>query len=172
MVSYYKVKKEDIDKLSISFERVDEKKNRHIEGTGLGISIVTRLLSMMNSKLQIESIYGVGSKFYFELVLKIADFTPLGNYNVASEKNTSSSPDSTISIRAPKARILITDDNQMNLKVAKNLMKLFNIHPDICSSGKETIERMKSSTYDILFLDHMMPEMDAKLAAYIGNILC
>ena len=154
------IKKEDIDKLSISFERVDEEKNRHIEGTGLGISIVTKLLDMMNSELKIKSEYGVGSEFYFELPIKVVDGTPIGQYEAGSKRLVDTGAASDVLISAPKANILITDDNEMNRKVASNLMRLFGITPDLCKSGAETIETMKKKHYDMLFLDHMMPEMD------------
>ncbi|MCR5632443.1 MAG: response regulator [Eubacterium sp.] len=154
------IKKEDIDKLSISFERVDEEKNRHIEGTGLGISIVTKLLDMMNSELKIKSEYGVGSEFYFELPIKVVDGTPIGQYEAGRKRLVDNGAASDVLISAPKANILITDDNEMNRKVASNLMRLFGITPDLCKSGAETIETMKKKHYDMLFLDHMMPEMD------------
>ena len=154
------IKKGDIDKLSISFERVDEEKNRHIEGTGLGISIVTKLLDMMNSELKIKSEYGVGSEFYFELPIKVVDGTPIGQYEAGSKRLVDTGAASDVLISAPKANILITDDNEMNRKVVSNLMRLFGITPDLCKSGAETIKTMKKKHYDMLFLDHMMPEMD------------
>ncbi|HCA21545.1 MAG TPA: hypothetical protein DEO87_04095 [Lachnospiraceae bacterium] len=154
------VRKEDIDKLSISFERVDEKKNRHIEGTGLGISIVTRLLIMMGSELKIKSEYGVGSEFYFELPLEIVDKSPVGEYSVTAKEHHSKSAASTVTLTVPDAKIILTDDNEVNRKVAANLMKLFGIKPTICGSGAETIKVMKEQHFDMLFLDHMMPEMD------------
>ena len=153
------IKKEDIDKLSISFERVDEKKNRHIEGTGLGISIVTKLLDMMDSELKIKSEYGVGSEFYFELPVEVVDASPIGEYDAGSRVPAKNS-ESSIGMSAPRARVILTDDNEMNRKVAANLLKLFGITPDMCGSGVETIAEMKKREYDILFLDHMMPEMD------------
>ena len=153
------IRKEDIDKLSISFERVDEKRNRHIEGTGLGISIVTKLLEMMNSKLQIQSEYGVGSEFSFELPIEVVDETPIGNYSI-SAKSSSKTAQSEVTLHAPEASILLTDDNDMNRKVAMNLLKLFGIKPVLCRSGRETVAQMYKGRYDILFLDHMMPDMD------------
>ena len=153
------IRKEDIDKLSHSFERLEEKRNRHIEGTGLGISIVTRLLGMMNSKLRVESEYGKGSVFSFELMLKIADSTPVGKYQ---DRRTAGAraADEANKLMAFNAKVLITDDNEMNLKVASNFMKLFGINAETCTSGEETIELMRNNKYDILFLDHMMPKMD------------
>ena len=153
------IRKEDIDKLAVSFERLEEKRNRHIEGTGLGISIVTRLLEMMNSRLRVESEYGKGSTFSFELTLKIADATPIGKYQDRRAAGLRVSDDAE-RLTAPKARILITDDNEMNLKVASNFMKLFGINPTLCTSGEDTIKLMRKNRYDILFLDHMMPKMD------------
>ena len=153
------IRKEDIDKLSHSFERLEEKRNRHIEGTGLGISIVTRLLGMMNSKLRVESEYGKGSVFSFELMLKIADSTPVGKYQ--DRRNAGArAADEANKLMAFNAKVLITDDNEMNLKVASNFMKLFGINAETCTSGEETIELMRKNKYDILFLDHMMPKMD------------
>ncbi|MCR4687544.1 MAG: response regulator [Lachnospiraceae bacterium] len=152
------IREEDINKLAVSFERVDEKRNRHIEGTGLGISIVTRLLDMMGSRLQVKSEYGVGSEFFFELPVEVVDASPIGDYSAI--KGSAIRKENRISIKAPSAKILLTDDNEMNCKVALNLLKLFGIKPDICSSGRETIERMAAGHYNILFLDHMMPDMD------------
>ena len=152
------IRKEDIDKLAVSFERVDEKRNRHIEGTGLGISIVTKLLEMMGSRLQVKSEYGVGSEFFFELPVEIVDPTPVGKFSVS--RSAAVKEENRITLRAPGARVLLTDDNEMNCKVAANLLKLFGIKPDICTSGREAIVKMATEHYDILFLDHMMPDMD------------
>ena len=153
------IKKEDLNKLAISFQRLDEQKNRHIEGTGLGISIVTKLLSMMDSELKIESEYGVGSEFWFELPIGVVDAAPIGKIDPES-MSISAKPARELRLYAPKARILLTDDNDMNCKVAANLLTLFGITPMLCHSGAETIELMKRDNYDLLFLDHMMPEMD------------
>lgn len=153
------IRKEDIDKLALSFERLEEKRNRHIEGTGLGISIVTRLLEMMNSKLRVESEYGKGSVFSFELALRIADAAPIGKYQDRCTAGARAA-DEANKLMAFNANVLITDDNEMNLKVASNFMKLFGINAETCTSGEETIELMRKNKYDILFLDHMMPKMD------------
>ena len=153
------IKEEDLDKLFMSFERIEEKRNRHIEGTGLGISIVTKLLAMMDSKLDVKSEYGKGSTFGFDLTLKVVDPAPIGKYEEKRKivARTKSKDDR---IKAPEARILVTDDNDMNLKVASNLLKFFDIKPVCCSSGFETIDIMRKEKFDILFLDHMMPKMD------------
>ena len=152
------IKDEDLSKLFESFKRIDEKRNRHIEGTGLGISIVCKLLAMMDSKLDVESKYAIGSTFGFDLRLRIVDQEPLGRYD--GRKKTVSGHGEEVHLHAPDARVLVTDDNAMNLKVAENFMKIFGIKPVTCSSGKETIELMKKDKFDIVFLDHMMPQMD------------
>ena len=153
------IRKEDIDKLAISFERLEEKRNRHIEGTGLGISIVTKLLEMMNSRLEVESEYGKGSVFSFYLKLKIADVTPVGKYHDRRSGAVRIAEDAQKFI-AGGAKVLITDDNEMNLKVASNFMQLFGITPEVCTSGEETIRLMREKKYDMVLLDHMMPKMD------------
>lgn len=152
------IKDEDLSKLFESFKRIEEKRNRHIEGTGLGISIVCKLLAMMDSKLDVESKYAIGSTFGFDLRLRIVDQEPVGRYD--GRKKTVSGRGEEVHLHAPDARVLVTDDNAMNLKVAENFMKIFGIKPVTCSSGKETIELMKKNKFDIVFLDHMMPQMD------------
>ena len=153
------IKEEDMSKLFESFERLEEKRNRNIEGTGLGMSIVTKLLAMMGSQLHVESVYGKGSTFSFSLKQSIVDAQPIGDYAKRLEKSKRQS-ENTVHIYAPKAKVLVVDDNEMNRKVAKNLMKLNGIVPDQASSGMEAIEMIRSNTYDIVFLDHMMPKMD------------
>ena len=153
------IKEDDICRLFESFERLDEVRNRNIEGTGLGITIVKNLLDMMGSRLLVESSYGEGSTFSFTIGQKIADAAPVGDY---AERLKESSGQRVMEelLRAPKARILVVDDNDMNLKVAKNLLKLCGIRPDMVSSGERAVEAVREHTYDIVFLDHMMPGMD------------
>ena len=153
------IRKEDMGKLYRSFERLEEKRNRSIEGTGLGLAIVNSLLAMMESELHVESTYGVGSVFFFTVRQGIADETPLGDY---AERLRRAAPERRggAYLYAPEAAVLVVDDNDMNRKVACNLMKRNGIVPDLASSGAEAIERIRRRTYDIVFLDHMMPEMD------------
>ena len=153
------IRKEDLPKLFESFERLDEVRNRKIEGTGLGMSIVTKLLEMMGSRLKVESVYGEGSVFSFEIRQKVVNETPIGDYSWRLDESRHSVGGETL--RAEGARVLVVDDNEMNLKVAKNLLKLFGITPDLAVSGFETIERLRAGNrYHIIFLDHMMPKMD------------
>ena len=153
------IKEEDMDKLCVAFERLEEKKNRTIEGTGLGMSIVTSLLKMMGSELKIQSVYGDGSTFSFRLKQPIVDAEPIGNY----EERVRASLRKNSAKALPKivgAKVLVVDDFAMNLKVSNNLLKLFGITPDLVLSGKDAIKAIGKKTYHIVFLDHMMPGMD------------
>ena len=134
------IKEEDLGKLFQTFERIEEKRNRHIEGTGLGISIVCKLLSMMNSKLDVESKYAIGSTFGFDLSLRVVDPEPIGKFD-EKKKTISVEKDKAEHLYAPDARVLVTDDNGMNLKVACNFLKLFGITPVTCTSGRWTVSR-------------------------------
>ena len=153
------IKEEDIEKLALSFERLELERNRNIEGTGLGIAIVTRLLAMMNSRLEVKSTYGEGSEFSFRLRQDVADPSPIGDINKRLEESRKHTGIS-VAFSAPDAKVLVVDDNFMNLKVAKNLLGLYGIEPDLASSGAEAVERMRNRTYHIVCMDHMMPEMD------------
>ena len=154
------IRKEDMPKLFESFERLDEVKNHSIEGTGLGMSIVVNLLKLMGSEIHVESEYGKGSKFWFIISQKVVDGTPIGDYSkrlAASRKK-----EKTGALHAPLAKVLVVDDNEMNLKVAKNLLGLFGIRPDMSESGYQAIDLIKEKQYNLILLDHMMPKMDGK----------
>ena len=153
------IKEEDREALFESFERLEEIRNHNIEGTGLGLSIVVSLLKLMDSTLTVESVYGEGSCFSFKLYQEIADDTPIGDYRLRLQESYVDRNVQKV-ISATKARVLVVDDNDVNRKVCENLLKLLSISPDMVSSGAETIGRMKSNTYDVVLLDHMMPEMD------------
>ena len=114
---------------------------------------------MMNSRLEVESEYGKGSVFSFYLKLKIADATPVGKYQDRRSGAVRVTADAQKFISGG-AKVLITDDNEMNLKVASNFMQLFGITPEVCTSGEETIRLMREKKYDMVLLDHMMPKMD------------
>lgn len=152
------IREEDLPKLFNSFERLEEQKNRTIEGTGLGLPITTKLLEMMGSKLEVKSTYGDGSTFYFDLVQTIVDDTPMNKTAVTKEDEDEDEASS--GAVYPNAKVLVVDDNDMNLKVIKNLLGLFKITPDAEASGNGAIYRMREKDYDIVFMDHMMPGMD------------
>ncbi len=154
------IKEEDIGKLFESFTRLEETRNRNIEGTGLGMAIVNRLLSMMGSVLEVQSVYGEGSEFAFSVKQEIIDAQPIGDFEQRAKKALDESGDDTY-VYAPEAKILIVDDNELNLKVISNLLKMNGIKPELSSSGQEMLDKLKSgNAYDIIMLDHMMPKMD------------
>lgn len=153
------IKDEDMQKLFDSFQRLDEHRNRSIEGTGLGIPITHNLLKMMGSNLNVSSVYGKGSVFSFELKQGISDPEQIGDFSSRRLQSLDSEQNSRY-IYAPDADILIVDDNAMNLKVASNLMKRNGFIPDTASSGQKCIEMVLAKHYDIIFMDHMMPDMD------------
>ncbi|MCR5790341.1 MAG: response regulator [Lachnospiraceae bacterium] len=154
------IKEEDMHKLFSQFERIEEKRNRNIEGTGLGISITKSLLELMGSSLRVESKYGKGSKFGFALKQKVVSWEPLGDYEAAFREHVAAMEKYHEKFMAPGARILVVDDNPMNLMVFKSLVKRTEVTVDAANSGDEGIRFTKDTVYDMLFLDHMMPEKD------------
>lgn len=152
------IKEEDMAKLFESFQRIEESRNRNIEGTGLGMSIVDGILKLMGSSLEISSEYGKGSSFSFRIVQNIVDATPLGEYK--RHRDTEELRKRTMQMHIVDANILVVDDNEMNLKVARGLMKRLDTVPDLANGGKKAIEMIKEKHYDIIFMDHLMPDMD------------
>ncbi|MBR1674640.1 MAG: response regulator [Eubacterium sp.] len=152
------IKEEDMEKLFESFRRIEERRNRTIEGTGLGMSIVDGILKLMGSSLVVESKYGQGSSFSFRIIQKIIDKDTLGQYQRHRDEKVVDKDKNELKII--KADVLVVDDNVMNLKVAKGLMKKFGLVPDLAGSGREAMEQVKKKRYDIILMDHMMPGMD------------
>ncbi len=155
------IKEENIEKLFADFERVDTEKNKDIEGTGLGLAIVNRLIQYMGGRIKVTSEYGKGSTFSVCVPQKIIDRRAIGDYKMALEAvEISEEGIRTAGFVAPTAKILVVDDHEMNLLVLKNLLKESKAQVTTCGSGKECIELMIKNSYDVVFLDHMMPEMD------------
>ena len=157
------IKKEDIGKLFETFQRLDIEKNRNIEGTGLGMGITVKLLNMMGSKLDVESEYGKGSTFSFTIEQTVVDYTPMGDFKVQAEntiKKLNTLDKQKKVYTTPDANILVVDDNDMNRLVIKKLLKETKAHVTTLESGIACLEEVKKKHYDIIFLDHMMPEMD------------
>ena len=150
------IRPEDMEKLFQSFRRLDDEKTRNIEGTGLGIAIVQKLLGMMKSKLEVSSEYGRGSEFSFKLIQRIIDKTPLGNYSAYEIKSAVADANEKY-LTAENAKVLAIDDNEMNLKVITGLLKRNKIIPELAESGQIGIELAKKNFYHIIFLDNMMP---------------
>ena len=151
------IKKEDLSKLSDKFQRLDENINHKVEGTGLGLSIVYNLLQMMNGTIDVQSVYQRGSKFTVRIPQRIIDPTPIGTVDLSYSTVQSTY---TESFTAPNKHILVVDDNQINLTIVKGLLKKTQLQIDMASSGRECLELAQKNSYDLILLDHMMPEMD------------
>ncbi|MCR5716920.1 MAG: response regulator, partial [Lachnospiraceae bacterium] len=155
------IREEEIAKITSPFERADEKKNRDIEGTGLGMSIVQSLLEMMDSKLELTSEYGVGSTFGFNIVQKVRSWEPLGSHTEDEyTKDNGKVPAYHEKFQAPQAEILVVDDMDTNLSVFQGLLKSTKIKIDTAQSGPQMLQMVTRKHYDLIFLDHRMPEMD------------
>ena len=153
------IKEEDLPKLFKEYERIEESRNRNIEGTGLGMNITLQLLRLMDSELHVKSTYGKGSTFWFDVRQRIVNDTPVGDIS-EWHKREAKEYDYNESFIAPDAHILVVDDNAMNRKVFMNLVKATEIIIDDADSGPAAIEHAKNIHYDIIFMDHMMPDMD------------
>ena len=152
------IKPEDMERLFDEYARFDEKRNMSVEGTGLGMSICTELLDLMGSRLSVESTYGKGSEFGFEIMQGVVNEEPVGDKSGWFKKPAGRKQ--RVAFTAEDARILVVDDTPVNLVVMKGLLKKTKIKTDTASSGQEALELVKKNAYDVIFLDHMMPEMD------------
>ncbi len=191
------IKKEHLEQLFESFTRIEEKKNRNIEGTGLGLNIAKMLVTLMNGQINVESTYGEGSTFTVTIPQKVLSYEKIGNLNeksvIPKSANTTITSDSASAdnsdapatdseasatdskantdtgtnsnksaalFTAPDARILAVDDNEMNLAVIKGLLKRTKVQLDTVNSGRKALELAKDTCYDVILMDHMMPELD------------
>jgi PAS domain S-box-containing protein len=143
------IKKENFPKLFNAFQQFDTEINHGIMGTGLGLSITKNLVSLMNGEILLESEYGVGSVFTVLLPLPEGDSAQIEKTGFAA-----------FSVAADDVKVLVVDDNPINLKVALAYLAQHNIHADGISSGYEAIQQIQQKSYDLIFMDHMMPEMD------------
>ena len=145
------IKPENIDKLFNKFERMEEDKNTTTEGAGLGLAITKKLVEMMGGKIIVQSVYGSGSKFTVYLKQKIITRTSTQFVNSNNDNSKLTFLDK---------KVLIVDDNELNIKVAETLLKKYNIKADSCESGLECIEMIKNDNhYDLILMDDMMPKM-------------
>jgi len=154
------IKKESIPHLFTAFKRVDQAENRYIEGTGLGLSIVKQIVDLMGGKITVNSVYTKGSTFIVELNQEIADASELGDLNLESRHMLGSREHYKQSFEAPKAHILLVDDNEANLMVATKLLRDTRVQIDTAMSGEEALTKTVQMRYDTIFMDHLMPEMD------------
>ncbi len=149
------IKKEDYDKLFEKFTRLDKQANQTIEGTGLGLVITKEMVQLMNGKISFTSEYGRGSTFNVMIPQKIIDSKPIGVINDFDLKEKEITY-----FNGSNYKILVVDDNKLNLKVAEKLLRPYNFQVTTVTSGLACLNYTKKTKYDLIFLDHMMPEMD------------
>lgn len=154
------IKEEDRDKLFHSFERIEEKGNHRIEGTGLGLAITSQLISLMQGRIEVESVYGEGSVFILYLPQKIVYRDAIGDFARKYQDFTNSMNKYQQSFIAPNAEILVVDDNDMNLFVVEKLLEQTKVQITKCTSGEGCLKLVCEKHFDLILLDHMMPEMN------------
>ncbi len=154
------IKQEAIPFLFDAFQRVDEKKNRMIEGTGLGLSIVKQLVALMDGNITVNSVYMQGSTFTVTLWQDITNREEVGDINITNYGSIHEKKEYHSEFTAPTAKVLIVDDNEMNLEVEKKLLADTEMTVDTVLSGKEALTMTLKKHYDVILMDHLMPEMD------------
>ncbi len=154
------IKPEDIPYLFSAFKRVDEDSNKHIEGTGLGLSIVKQLLDLMGGKITVNSVYTKGSTFIIEIPQPLENVEKMGQYNFDKSKTFGKKEEYVPRFEASQARVLVVDDNEANLMVVSKLLRETKVRIDTASSGAEALRKTLNIHYDVIFMDHLMPEMD------------
>ena len=154
------IREEDMDKLFGNFERLDQKANKNVEGTGLGLSITVKMLEMMNGRIEVESVYGKGSTFTIYIPQAVEGDVMIGDFEAKFAEYVKSLNDYKETFRAPDAHILVVDDNEMNLFVVEKLLKTTEVKVSCCDSGERCLELIRQRHYDVILLDHMMPELD------------
>ncbi|MCR5213011.1 MAG: DegV family EDD domain-containing protein [Eubacterium sp.] len=154
------IKKEDIPYLFSAFRRVNEDDTKHIEGTGLGLSIVKQFLDLMGGKVTVNSVYTKGTTFIIEIPQKIASERELGEYDYESRHKLKKRTAYKKRFEAPDAKLLVVDDNEANLMVVTKLLRETKIQIDTVKSGREALEKTLDTGYNLIFMDHLMPEMN------------
>lgn len=168
------IKKDEIKSIFDPFQQVDLKNNKGVEGSGLGLAITKQLIELMDGSFDVESEYGVGTRFYVKIFQGVKDyealaigterekFSVLKNrvFSIYGVKALEYAMEEKEHLSFPNARILVVDDNDINVRVAKGLLRLFNIECDVAYSGKECLEMLRNKIYDLILMDHLMPGMD------------
>lgn len=154
------IKKEEIEKLFGTFQRLDTVKNRNIQGTGLGLKITKQLIELMDGKVEVLSTYGSGSTFIAEIPQKICGPSVLGLFSEKFSSVSQIRKDNGGGLLFDKAKVLVVDDVKMNILVFKGILKETKIGIDMALSGEECLQKIGKTKYDIIFMDHLMPDMD------------
>ncbi len=154
------IRTENLEKLFQDFERLDLVRNRNVEGTGLGLAITKRLTEQMHGSISVESTYGEGSCFTVTIPQGVKDTRVIGDFKQTYREYIAKSVGEKESFTAPDAKVLVVDDNTMNLLVAKKLLGRTKVQVTTCQSGEECLALMQKEHFDVILLDHMMPEMD------------
>ena len=154
------IKKEDIPYLFTAFKRVDESNTKHIEGTGLGLSIVKQFLDMMGGKVTVNSVYTKGSTFVIEIPQKAVSEEEIGEYNYEKRHKLKKRTEYKKHFEAPDVKLLVVDDNESNLLVVTKLLRDTKMQIDTVKNGREALEKTLDKDYNLIFMDHLMPEMD------------
>lgn len=157
------IQKEDLSKLFVEFERLDRLKNRSVEGSGLGLSITSRLVGLMDGRISVESEYGKGSCFGVLIPQRIVSSEPIGDYKKRFELPGSdrgeAQEESLETMRFPGKRVFVVDDNEMNLEVIASILEMLDIEVSRASGGQAAIDRLDVEVYDLILTDDMMPEI-------------
>ena len=154
------IKEEELPKLFHDFERLDQLKNRSIEGSGLGLNITAGLVRIMNGEIYVESEYGKGSRFWVEMPQKVMNSTPIGDYNSRIRQAEPSLDDDELAfLTFPGKKVLTIDDNEMNLEVIASILEMMEMDVERASSGGEALGMIEAKEYDIIITDDMMPGM-------------
>ena len=157
------IKKEDLSRLFVEFERLDRLKNRTVEGTGLGLSITSRLVRLMEGRITVESEYGKGSSFRVQIPQKVVSEEPVGDYRKRFEllgsQESEEMQESLESMRFPGKKVFVVDDNEMNLEVIASILEMLDIEVARAGDGQEAIAHLDKEAYDLILTDDMMPEV-------------
>ncbi len=154
------IRKESIPYLFTAFRRVDEEQNRYIEGTGLGLSIVKELTELMGGTVTVNSVYTQGSTFVIEIPQSVTDFSTIGKLEIEKKHDSNTSGTYRSSFEAPDARVLVVDDNESNILVVTKLLRDTLVKIDTARSGAAALELTQENEYEVILMDHLMPEMD------------
>lgn len=154
------IKEEELPKLFHDFERLDQLKNRSVEGSGLGLNITAGLVKIMNGDISVASEYGKGSAFLVQIPQRVIRSTPIGDYNARMRQAEPQPDQEDMAVMSfPGKKVLAIDDNEMNLEVIASILEMMDLNVHRASSGAEALDRMEAEKYDIVITDDMMPGM-------------